>query len=74
LEFVMKSWHAILIAGAMIASAIIIRADINPVTPAWAGQFNANVADCIISAADSGAGFGAGVDLLRSACESKFPN
>jgi hypothetical protein len=68
----MKTWHAILIAGAMIASAIIIRADIDPVTPAWAGQFSDKVSDCIIGAANSGAGFGEGVDLLRSACESKF--
>jgi len=68
----MKTWHAILIAGAMIASAIIIRIDVDPVTPAWAGQFNDKVSDCIIGAANGGAGFGAGVDLLRSACESKF--
>jgi hypothetical protein len=70
----MKTWHAILIAGAMIASAIIVRLDVNPATPAWAGQFTDQVSDCIIGAANSGAGFGAGVDLLRSACESKYPN
>ncbi len=70
----MKSWQAILIAGAMIAAAIIIRVDIDPVKPAWAGQFNADVSNCIIKAAEGGAGFGAGADLLRSACESLYPN
>jgi hypothetical protein len=70
----MKTWHAVLIAGAMIASAIIIRVDLDPVTPAWAGQFNEQVSDCIIAAANAGAGFGEGSQLLRSACESKYPD
>ena len=69
----MKTWHAVLIAGAMIASAIIVRVDVDPVTPAWAGQFNPEVSQCIIDAANGGAGLGAGADLLRSACESLYP-
>ena len=69
----MKNWHAILIAGAMIAGAIIIRFDADPIRPAHAGYFNEQVSNCILDAAKSGVGLGAGAELLRSACESLYP-
>ena len=69
----MKNWQAILIAGAMIAGAIIIRYDVDPIRPAHAGFFSEPVATCILDAAKSGVGLGAGADLLRSACESLHP-
>ncbi len=69
----MKNWQAILIAGAMIAAAVIIRFDVDPVRPAHAGIFNEQVSNCILDAAKGGVGLGAGADLLRSACESLYP-
>lgn len=70
----MKSWQAILIAGAMIAAAIIIRFD--PITPAFADGINQGTAECIIDVLkDSGVGFGeaGALRILVVACQTLNP-
>ena len=70
----MKSWQAILIAGAMIAAAIIIRFD--PITPAHADGWNRGTAECILDVLkDSGVGFGENgtMSVLFNACRTLNP-
>ena len=64
----MKSWQAILISGALIAGAIIIRAE--PINSAFAAFYSDDVAECIVDAANNGAGLGQGAGILLQACTS----
>ena len=67
----MKSWQAILISGALIAGSIIIR--VEPISSAFAASTAHNmtddVAECVLNAANNGAGYGdKGGFIIFNAC------
>jgi hypothetical protein len=66
----MKSWQAILISGALIAGAIIIRAE--PISSAFAASTYDNMTDdvaaCVLQAAYKGAGYGEFGFVIFNAC------